>query len=159
MVDNATNDVFSNFLATWSNVANLVMVFIIAGLIPFLNWINRYVKNIKQAKRKAQDEHITEIAKAVNKPIVDQMTGILDIIQKTAEANEANAQNLEKLTHTIENLADKQGPMHLKIEYIDEFFKNYIASGAGNTQTRYNKEQKNKRQYNEGRTFKQDSNP
>lgn len=136
MADNGTTDIFKSFLETWSNIANLFAVFIVAGLVPLLNWIRKAVVRQIEHKRKKEDARIHNIASTIIAPLDEKIGTITDLLKKTAEQNEANAQNLEKITESVKVFKEAQEPINMKINYIDEFFKHFIKSGGGSNSSR-----------------------
>ena len=125
MADNGAN-IFSDFIETASNVGNLFAIFIIAGLIPFLRWINKTIKTIADNKKARQTEYIKSVTEGITKPVKDEMATLNTIMQKQSEQTEAIIENVEKIQTAINKFAEIQSPINGKVEWIEMVLKNSI---------------------------------
>lgn len=125
MADNGAN-IFTDFIETASNVGNLFAIFIIAGLIPFMRWINKTLKVISDNKKAKQTAYIKKVTEEVTKPITDEMTTLNGVLQKQSEQNEALIENVEKITEALTKFSEVQSPINLKVEWIEMVLKNSI---------------------------------
>lgn len=92
MAENGASESIGSILQNWSNIGNLFVAFVIAGLVPVLKHFGKKYQAYKQRKldqeMKEEKEAITEIAKEVQAPVIQRIDRIEGIMEKYAEQNE-----------------------------------------------------------------------
>lgn len=92
MAESGANESIGAILQNWSNIGNLFLAFVIAGLVPVLKHFGKKYTAYKQRKldqeMKEEKAAITEIAQEVQKPVVERIDKIEGIMVKYAEQNE-----------------------------------------------------------------------
>ena len=103
MADNGAGSAISSILSDWSNIGNLFVAFVIAGLVPVLKYFGKKYEKHKERVKKEEREEIESIAKEVQKPVMDKMTNFEELMGKYTEQNEAILERMDfiaKLFHT-----------------------------------------------------------
>ena len=88
----AAGNSIAEILQNWSNVANLFVAFIIAGLVPVLKYGTRKYtkwKDKKDAEQAAAEKAaIIDIAKEVQQPVTERIDKIEELVSKQARQND-----------------------------------------------------------------------
>lgn len=83
---------FGDILENWSNIGNLFLAFVIAGLVPLLKHFGKKYtkwKDKRDAEEAAKEKAaIVDIAKEVQQPVTQRMDKMEEILAKYTQQNE-----------------------------------------------------------------------
>lgn len=115
MADSGAGDAIGSIIENWSNIGNLFLAFIVAGLVPLMRFINQKYQmwnKRKTAEQEAKDKKIViDIVNEVNKPLNDKVEHIEGMVEKNAEQNESILDKMDLIEALLTgNVPHKEEP-------------------------------------------------
>lgn len=94
-------------LQNWSNVGNLLLAFVVAGLVPLLKYIGRKYSKWKARLEKEEAERerevITDIAKEVQKPLDGRMINVEKAVEEITKQNATMLDHMNIIEQLLQN--------------------------------------------------------
>lgn len=107
MAESGAGNSIAEILQNWSNVANLFVAFIIAGLVPVLKYgIRKYTKwkDARDAAEAAKEKAaIVEIAKEVQQPVTTRIDKMEEILSTQTKQNAIILDHMNIIEQLLQN--------------------------------------------------------
>jgi hypothetical protein len=116
VAESGAGESFGQILQNWSNVGNLFVAFIIAGLVPVLKYISRKYtgwKDKKDAEQAAKEkEAIIDIAKEVQQPLTERISKVEEVSEKLSKQNDMMLDHLNIIEQLLQGgrISFQRGP-------------------------------------------------
>lgn len=130
----------------WSNLSNLVGVFILGAAVPIVTRILKHWEKMREERKKAQNAHVMSLIKGVTDPMEERM-------KEVERTNNTILENVNKLTENFGEFIQEQRNVNARVNYIDKVFQNNMRFGNDrrrpSSSSSYNNNMKNDDDYPE----------
>lgn len=130
----------------WSNLSNLVGVFILGAAVPVVTRILKRWEKMRENRKKAEDTYVMNMIKGVTDPMEERM-------KEVERTNHTILENVNKLTSNFDDFIQEQRDVNARVNYIDKVFQNNMRFGNDrrrpSSSSSYNNNMKNDDDYPE----------
>jgi len=107
VVESGAGDSIAQIIQNWSNIGNLFLAFVIAGLVPVLKYISRKYtrwKDLRDAEQAAKEKDaIIGIAKEAQQPLAERIAKVEEVSEKLSRQNDVMLDHLNIIEQLLQS--------------------------------------------------------